>query len=227
MNRKINIFGIDITVLTAKEVMKCAIQYLEEETVNTIELVTLEMLMKEKDDEIWREQVQKFDLLLPGEKALLETSEELEHNLVRDVDNATFLRMFFKYLQKNRKTLFLLAESEDELVRIQTVLKLYASSLLIAGQAVLPTDGSMEENVINEINGVEPDCILSGLSTPYGETFAVRRKALLNARLLLNGILAVSESKEKKTSGRIVQFMMKKFFHYQVKKQKTDMTDIN
>ena len=147
--------------------------------------------------------------------------------MVRDVDNATFLRMFFKYLQKNRKTLFLLAESEDELVRIQTVLKLYASGLLIAGQAVLPTDGSMEENVINEINGVEPDCILSGLSTPYGETFAVRRKALLNARLLLNGILAVSESKEKKTSGRIVQFMMKKFFHYQVKKQKTDMTDIN
>lgn len=225
MNRKINIFGIDITVLTAKETMKCAIQYLEGETVNTIEMVTLEMLMKEKDDEIWREQVQKFDLLLPGEKALLETSEEPEYKLVRDVDNATFLKMFFKYLQKKRKTLFLLAESEEELVRIQAALKQYASGLLIAGRAVLPADGSMEENVINEINGIEPDCILSGLSTPYGETFAVRRKALLNARLLLGGMLAMSESKGRKTSGKIGQFIMKKFFHYQVKKQKTDTAD--
>lgn len=225
MNRKINIFGIDITVLTAKEAMKRAIQYLEEESVNTIEMVTLEMLMKEKDDEMWREQVQKFDLLLPGEKALFEISEELECNLVRDVDNATFLKMLFKYLQKNRKTLFLLAEKEEELVRMRAALKPYASSLLIAGQAVLPADGSMEENVINEINGIEPDCILSGLPAPYGETFAVRRKALLNARLLLGGMLAVSESKEKKTAGRIGQFIMKKFFHYQVKKQKTDTVE--
>lgn len=227
MNRKINIFGIDITVLTAKEAMKHAIQYLEEETVNTIEMVTLEMLMKEKDDEIWREQVQKFDLLLPGEKALFETSEELEYSLIRDVDNATFLKMFFRYLQKNKKTLFLLAESEEGLVRMRTALKPYASGLVIAGQAVLPSDGGMEENVINEINGIEPDCILSGLSAPYGETFANRRKALLNARLLLGGILEVLESKEKKTSGRIGQFIMKKFFRYQVKKQKTDAADSN
>ena len=83
MDRKINVFGIDITILTAKETMKLIMQYLEKETVNTIEIVTLAMLMKEKDDEIWREQVEKFDLVLPGEKTLFEASEECDRNLVK------------------------------------------------------------------------------------------------------------------------------------------------
>lgn len=225
MDRKISIFGVDITVLTTKEAMKCVMQYLEGETVSTVEMITLEMLLKEKDDEIWIEQVQKFDLLLPGEKALFDAAEEAGHHLIQDVDNTMFLKMLFKYLQKNKKSLFLLAESEEELERIAEKLRSYVPGLPIAGRAMLTADGSMEENVINEINGMEPDCILSALSTPYGESFAVRRKALLNARLFLGGVSGLSGRKENKTAGKIGSFIRKKFFRYQLKKQKTDTAD--
>ena len=123
MDRKINVFGIDITILTAKETMKLIMQYLEKETVNTIEIVTLAMLMKEKDDEIWREQVEKFDLVLPGEKTLFEASEECDRNLVKELENRTFLRMFLRYLCKNKKRLFLLADSTERLALMREQLK--------------------------------------------------------------------------------------------------------
>lgn len=225
MDRKINIFGVDITILTAKEAMKRTIEYLEEETANTIEIVTLEMLMKEKDNDVWKEQLQKFNLLLPGEKALFETSEESDRNLIRDVENRTYLKILFKYLQKNKKKVFLLAENEEDLKQTEKQLRAYAHSLRIAGQAVLSEDGGMEENVINEINGVEPDCILSVLSVPYGEKFAAECRALLNARLWLGGLSALSMVTAKKPMKRIGQFVMKKIFRYQMEKQKTEETD--
>lgn len=211
MTRKINIFGIDITVLTAKEAMKSVIQYLNGESISTVEIVTLEMLMQKKEDEVWKEQVQKFDLLLPGEKALFE-AEHSDRTILKDVENRTFLRMFFKYLQKNKKTLFLLAENPEELEQMQKRLQTYTQGMLIVGQAVLPAEKGLEENVINEINGVEPDCILSGLSSPRGEQFVVTSKALLNARLWIGGVSAFAEDKAQRPINRLGQFIRKKAF---------------
>ena len=220
MDRKINVFGIDITILTAKETMKLIMQYLEKETVNTIEIVTLAMLMKEKDDEIWREQVEKFDLVLPGEKTLFEASEECDRNLVKELENRTFLRMFLRYLCKNKKRLFLLADSTERLALMREQLRSYAHGAVVAGHAILPADGGLEENVINEINGVEPDCILSALPSPRGEQFVVESGALLNARLWVGGLSVFSEEITRRPLGKIRQFIMKKIFCYQVEKQK-------
>ena len=90
MNRKIDIFGIGITVLTAKDTMKTAMQYLESETVHAVEIMTLELLMQEKEDEIWREQIQQMDLVLPGEKALFATTELSDRMILKDLENRTF-----------------------------------------------------------------------------------------------------------------------------------------
>ena len=48
MIEKMNIFDVEIPILTAKEAMIRAMQYLESESVDTIELVSMDMLMKEK-----------------------------------------------------------------------------------------------------------------------------------------------------------------------------------
>jgi len=125
MNRKIDIFGIGITVLTAKDTMKTAMQYLESETVHAVEIMTLELLMQEKEDEIWREQIQQMDLVLPGEKALFATTELSDRMILKDLENRTFLRMFFRYLKKNKKTIYLLAEGEEELEKMKNFLKGY------------------------------------------------------------------------------------------------------
>lgn len=216
-----NIFGIDITVMSAKEVMKKVIDYLNIETISTMEIVTLEMLMREKEDEEWKRQVKKLDMLLPAEKELFEAAKEVDRNVLRELENQTFLKMFFRYLQKNKKRLFLLAETKEELHKAEELLKGYARGLSIVGRAVLPKNSGLEHNVINEINGVEPDCIFSVLPSPDGERFIVESRALLNARLWAGGASVLRKREEKRTTGRIGQFILKKIFRYQVEKQKT------
>ena len=66
--------------------------------------------------------------------------------------------------------------------------------------------------MINEINGVEPDCILSALPSPRGEQFVVESRALLNARLWVGGLSVFSEEITRRPLGKIGQFIMKKIF---------------
>ena len=42
-----------------------------------------------------------------------------------------------------------------------------------------------EEEIINEINGTETDCIISVLPSPYQEMFIGRNRSLLNVKLWL------------------------------------------
>ena len=60
MKRDINIFGIELTGLTAKEAMKQVMDFMTGETVSTVEIVTMEMLVRGQDDAVWKEQLQKL-----------------------------------------------------------------------------------------------------------------------------------------------------------------------
>lgn len=220
MNHKINILGIDLIMLSAKETMKQVIEYLDTEVTNTIEIITLEMLMKEKDPLDWKEQLQQMDLLIPVETAMFESSESVDKTYLKDVEKKTFLRMLFRYFQRTKKSIFLLAEEEGELSRMRNAVLGYGHGISLVGEAILEKDSGLEENIINTINGIEPDCIISGLTSPYGEEFIVRNRALLNARLWIGGMHYYKEKSCEKLFGKLKDFIMKKIFRYQMEKQK-------
>lgn len=67
MIEKMNIFDVEIPILTAKEAMIRAMQYLESESVDTIELVSMDMLMKERENAQWKEQINAADDAAAGE----------------------------------------------------------------------------------------------------------------------------------------------------------------
>ena len=231
MENKIDIFEIDIDALTAKDTLKRIVQFMESETVNTVEIVTLELLVQGQDDPMWRERMQKMDLVLPGEKEILEASEKAaglserasEHNghLIKELEKRVFFKMFFKYLQRTRKKVFLLAGQEEDLLLLQENLRPYARGFLPAGQAVLPEDAGRKDSVINEINGVEPDCIISVLPYPVQENFISESKALLNARLWIGCSLSLlQEENKKKPAGKLKKFFLKRAFIHLVDQQK-------
>ena len=231
MENKIDIFEIDIDALTAKDTLKRIVQFMESETVSTVEIETLELLVHGQDDPKRRENMQKMDLVLPGEKEILEASEkaaglsegasQLNGHLMKELEKRVFLKMFFKYLQRTRKKVFLLAEQETDLLLLLEKLRSCAKGFLPAGQAVLP-DGGRKDSVINEINGVEPDCILSVLGYPDQENFISEAKALLNARVWIGCSLSLlQEDRKKKPAGKLKKFLLKRAFIHLVDQQKS------
>lgn len=220
MGEKINIFDVEIPCIKAKEAMIRAMDYMEQESLNTIELLSMKMLLNGQEDTQWKEQLNGLSMVLPGSVEILEAAQVKDSTLLRETDDKLFLRMFMKYMQKNHKKLFLLAENEEKLDKAEELLIRQNRGIQIIGKAVITQDGERIQNVINAINGTETDCILSVLSSPFQEQFIQRNKALLNARVWLGCGTAFRQNfEDMRLNNRIRHFVMKRLFRYRVGKQ--------
>ena len=221
MGKAINIFGVEMECLSAKEAMISALRFLENDSLDTIELMTMDMLMSGQDDQEWKEQVSGLDLVLPEETEILKAAGTEDRILLKEAEERTFLRMFMKYLQKNQGRIFLLADSEQELGRLEESLRRYDRGVRVVGHAVLAESGGLEENVINEINGTETDCIFSVLQSPYQERFITANKAFLKAKVWLGcGTVLGQSYDDRRLNKRIKRLILKRVFRYRVEKQK-------
>ena len=111
-------------------------------------------------------------------------------------------------------------ESEEEFLKTRNLLRNRNRGIRFSGYSVLDPQEAREENVINEINGTETDCILSVLHTPYQEEFISRNKALLNVRVWLGcGAVFAQQYENKGPAGRLKHFLQKKLFWYRVEHQ--------
>ena len=219
MEEKINVFDIELNLLTAKKAMRQVMRYMGGESVSTIELIPMEVLLKGQDDAEWKQALQSVDLLLPSEREILESAEVTDQNAIQDLENNTFVRLFFRYLVKNKKKVFLLTEDEKASKLLKERIETYRKGIQFVGEAVISAQSGSKEAVINMINGVEPDCILSGLSYPWQEKFIAESKALLNARVWFGcTFLLNQQKKEEKARGKFKYFILKRLFRYQVEK---------
>ena len=61
MNEKINILNIELYQTSAKAAMQKVVQYMESDSINTVEIITMDMLLKGKDMPGWKEAVESTE----------------------------------------------------------------------------------------------------------------------------------------------------------------------
>ena len=210
MNEKINILNIELYQTSAKAAMQKVVQYMESDSINTVEIITMDMLLKGKDMPGWKEAVESLNLVLPGETEILEAAGVREKTLLRDTAGQVFLKMFLRYIQRNKKRVFL----------VESAIREHDRKLILAGRGVLPPDGAGIEQVINAVNGAETDCIFSLLPSPEQELLIQRNSALLNARVWFGcGSVLKEIYMKKQKKGKLQRFLRRKVFRYQVGRQ--------
>ena len=198
MEEKINILDLDLDCVTAKDAMIQAIQFLESESLDAIEIISMNVLMEYQDNDQWRKLTAELGMLIPGEAEILKAA---------DISDRT-------------KLIYVLAQSEEEYLAAEDILRKRNHGLRFSGHSILDPQEAREENVINDINGTETDCILSVLHTPYQEEFISRNRALLNARVWLGcGAAFAQRYTNRGPSGRFKHFLLKKLFWYRVERQ--------
>lgn len=225
IDNKIDIFDVKLDVLTAKETMRRVIEYMGGETVNTVEIVAMETLMQGQDNPDWKRQMSRMNLVLPGDTEIFKAADVKNQNSIKDLDKGTFFRMFLKYLQKNKKSVFLIAGMDNELEKLEKIMKPYESGIDVTGTAILPEGSGMEANVINRMNGAEADCILSVLQYPQQASFIIENSELIDARLWMGcaPMLKIMNQSEQK-GGRLRHFILKKVFRYRLETQRNRQT---
>ena len=178
MNEKINVLDVNIDSCTAKEAMKETIAFLESEPVSVIDVVSVDGLMQMNDLSELKARMNEFDLVLPGEKLILEAAEEAR--LPKEIDIKLYLKMFMRYLHKNHKRMYLLVESEEDGQEAFRYMQRTYSGIQLVGLAKVSAEGRADDMLVNAINGSEVDCILSALSVPLQEDFIAKNLSLIH-----------------------------------------------
>ena len=207
MDSKINVLGIYIDNYTGKEAMKEAVGYMESDPVNIVELLTVDAVMDVDLQQETKEQLRSFDLVLAGDKTILEAADVEEKRCLQETENHLFMKMFLRYLHKNHKRVYLLVETQEEGEAFFQYLEHYYRGIQIVGMAKVSAENRADDMLVNAINGAETDCVLSMLCSRFRkilrqrtEHFSIREFFLVWEKQLRRGKRPALERKKSPDS---------------------------
>lgn len=184
MMKKMDLAGVRIDDYNIREAMRKVEIYLNNESMNTVETITMNTIVAAGEDEEVRQCLEKMDLVIAGEKEILELAGVVSSQRIREVEDREFFYEFMKRAVRNHQTFFLLSQTEEEIRELDAFLQdLYDNRVQICGQYAFEDCLGDEADIVNEINGVSPRIILSTLPTPEQEHFLHRHQGMFNAKI--------------------------------------------
>lgn len=208
MIKKINILGIQLDNHTVREAIRQVETYLSNDMLNTIEKVSMKMLLAAETDPVVREAISTMDLTVIGEEEIIKAAGEATMQRVQETKANDFGYEFFKRVERNKKSLFLLGETEKKLVQVKEELQKTFPKLVFAGEYALEKCVGDLEAVINDMNVTTPDVILSVLPSPQQEHFLMDHKDKMNANIWYGIGEAGIQKKKHRSIGSIFQSKM-------------------
>ena len=220
MNEKIQVLGLGIDNLTAKDAVKRVVSYMETEPVNVVEMVTMNTLGKFQQDETAKELFEHFDIALASDKGILEAAGVTDERRLKEVDELLFIKMVMRFLHKNSTRVFLLAEDVADLQKLKMYMEEDYSNVQVVGTATMEENAASDDMLLNLVNGAEAECILSALPSPVEEQFIFRNQALVNAKVWLGFGNLLDELKKEKTGFmKVKEFIIRQFLKKEMAKK--------
>lgn len=198
---------IKIDKYTAKEAMARVVEYMKLESVQTIEMITLDAVRYYQKENEWEEKA--FDITFAENKDVLEALEIHDETLIKEAESHLFIKMFARFLHKNKVKVFLFAENDAVLREMQNLIATKSMGMKVVETATLEEHGVSDDMILNRINGVEADCVIAALPSPLRQEFIVRNRMLLNARIWV-GLGTNLTNKKSGILERMVQYLKKK-----------------
>jgi len=177
--KKIEVMNIKLDNYPMREAMMLVETFLNNTVLNTIEEISRPMIVTAAGDAEVKECIEALDLAVPGDKEILAEAGVSTSIVER---NNSFFYEFAKRVVRNNKKVFVLSEDEEGIARAKKFLAEGYGRMEVLGTCAL-SDYAEEAGVINEINILMPDVILSVLSSPMQEKFLLRHKGHLHAKV--------------------------------------------
>ena len=223
MQEKIQVLEVELDNCSAKEAMKRVVEHMSIERLNIVEMVTMNTLARFQESEEDATLFEAFDLVLPSDRGILQAAGLQDERRLKEVDDLLFIKMIMRYLQKNHISVFLLSETEASRLQLEKYISEEYGNLKIVDSTSLEERGSSDDMLLNVINGLEVECILSTLPSPLEENFISKNKSLVNARIWFGfGPLIHEINKEKKGIEKFREKILRKILKKEVEKQKKE-----
>lgn len=220
MDEKIHVLGLKIDNFAAKDAVKRVVSYMETEPLSIVEMVTMNTLGQFPQDETTNELFEGFDLALASDKGILEAVGVGDERRLKEADELLFIKMVMRFLHKNSVRVFLLAQDDADLQKLQMYMQEDYANVQVIETATMEEHGDSDDKLLNLINGAEAQCILSALLSPEEEEFISRNKGLVNARVWLGFGNLLDELKKEKTGfQKVREFILRQILKKEVAKK--------
>jgi N-acetylglucosaminyldiphosphoundecaprenol N-acetyl-beta-D-mannosaminyltransferase len=153
--------------------------------MNTISMIEIPTLLRAVDDEEFKKYMEQMDLTVADDKAILEAAGLTDEKRLREASDGEFLIQFFRNVIKREKTIYILGEKEQEVDKYMKLITKRHIGLNVAGKYAIGDFEGDWDSIVNEINSVAPDVILSILRSPFQEKFVIANKNKISAKVWL------------------------------------------
>ena len=159
-------------------------EFLRSGGLNVIYFLSGQALLSAEDSEELRQLIKEADIVLPDTTDILHAAKVNNRSREKEIERNLFLKGFFRICSREKKRIFIIADSEERESAIKSAVGMIQKDLNFIGTYIL-SDSADAENAVNEVNSVAPDIVLSVIKTPLHEEFICGQKIKINARLLI------------------------------------------
>lgn len=181
--KEMNILGVSITEYSLKESLKLTDIYLENGAMNTVLFVSAKMLLAAGENPELKEWIESMDMTVCAETDILRAADMATMSRVREIENNTYLKEMVRRLFKAGKSVYLLTEKEEDMVKLKEQLRKAGPALKIVAENNLEAVEENVENLVNHMNDIAADVIISMIPFPKQEMIIAQNKNYINSEV--------------------------------------------
>ena len=186
----------------------------------TIEEIHMKTILLAKEDESVKETLEFVDVTIIAENGILDAVGQSTILRRAEIERREFFFQLMKILERNGYTVYVLGEQEQEVQEACGYIADEFPRVKIAGANALEESADAEAGVVNEINMVAPDVIISVLPSPKQEHFLRKYRSMFLTKIWY-GIGAEKIQGHKHTFGmKFVKFIRKMLLKNYMKEEK-------
>ena len=183
--RHMQVLGVELQDYTVREAMRKTDYFLRDNKVSTIAYITIRGLMAAEESPELRSFLSNIDLTVAADSDILRAAGVENRNRIKEIENDEFMEEFLKKLVRGKRKVYLLTGTKEQLQELEECLKSYQEKLRIVGRFSLDELEKEEDYLINEMNGLMPEVVISNISSPQREQFFENNHMKMNARIWL------------------------------------------
>lgn len=200
MIKTIDIAGIQLDNYTVRELIMKVEKEMSDQGFHTIEEVNMDTLMMAETEQAVREALVSADHTVITEAGILDAVGIGGYQRKHEIEHRDFFYEMMKRAERNHKMIFVLGDTQEYVDRFCDRMKELFPRCEIEGTEALEECVGATDAVVNEINALTPDMIISVLPSPVQEQFLIDNREKLSASLWYG----VGRAELQRKRGRLV-----------------------
>ena len=183
MIKTIDFAGIVLDNYSVRETIMNVEKNMSDQGFHTIEEVNMDTLMQAETDEVIKEALQIVEHTVIAEAGILDAVGAGSYQRRQEIEHHDFFYELMKRIERNHKTMFVIGDSMERVEQMCELISDRYPKCEIVGMEALDECTGATDAVVNEMNAVAPDVILSIIPSPQQEHFLLENREKITAEL--------------------------------------------